>query len=384
MTEIEQKYSDLGGEQGPLGTMNSTGEKNGKDGVGKMLHCRNGSIFWHPDYGAHVVYSRLREPYAKMGYTKEYGYPLEDERPLTDEDRAESNTLKSMKGNLEGSIILLEKSTIVRYKADNGKYVIEILPFKESTVVVYKDYRKYVSEIFSSYESTEVGISGGFDASLVLDINDDPTSNRQIVEYLPKHHPEIEWLDDDKYVVGHLPIFPKRQYGKMQKVTDQSQLRKKIKSLRMPIIQLSTGSKRALVYKMNVEHYSQVIDKKAQLVGKMTKYEINPASLPYLLDYEYITTVEWQSTFHEWFIQNKFEIPIVNLSSTSRRVQWKEGIKAAAVTCIAEQFQNPNISQIKICGKFLKQFEIVDEANYSPEKLSNMVSKLKYEKTDDS
>jgi len=54
MTEIQQKYQSLGGEQGPLGRAVNE-EQATPNGLGFFQDFEHGMIFYHADYGAHVL-----------------------------------------------------------------------------------------------------------------------------------------------------------------------------------------------------------------------------------------------------------------------------------------------------------------------------------------
>jgi tetratricopeptide (TPR) repeat protein len=75
---------------------------------------------------------------------------------------------------------------------------------------------------------------------------------------------------------------------------------------------------------------------------------------------------------------------IISSSSTSddkilKRKIWKKGIKAAAAHCMTKHERHPELPQISICHAFLKEYEIEDEPNYSAEKPSNNISKIRSE-----
>ncbi|WP_029146640.1 hypothetical protein [Methylophilus sp. 5] len=58
MTEIEQKYQALGGEQGLLGRAVSS-EQATPSGLGSFQDFEHGMIFYHPDFGAHVLSAQV-------------------------------------------------------------------------------------------------------------------------------------------------------------------------------------------------------------------------------------------------------------------------------------------------------------------------------------
>lgn len=76
---IAAKYLSLGGPAGFLGQA-LTNEMTAPDGVGKYTHFQNGSIYWSPSTGAHVIYGAIRDFWAGMGWEKSIlGYPTSDE-----------------------------------------------------------------------------------------------------------------------------------------------------------------------------------------------------------------------------------------------------------------------------------------------------------------
>ena len=83
MSEIEHKYREEGGVGGLLGPP-TCDEMPCDDGIGRYRHFKNGSIFWHPDIGVHEIHGAIRDTYAK--FWKGLGYPLTDDRSLTEEE----------------------------------------------------------------------------------------------------------------------------------------------------------------------------------------------------------------------------------------------------------------------------------------------------------
>lgn len=78
MSDIENKYNELGGEQGVLGKATDDMQRC-KDGIGYFKSFERGSIFWHPDTGAHEVHGYIGEKYAKLGWERSIlGYPISD------------------------------------------------------------------------------------------------------------------------------------------------------------------------------------------------------------------------------------------------------------------------------------------------------------------
>lgn len=79
MSEIDNKYSKLGGANSFLGKPTSE-ETTCPDGVGRYRHYEHGSIYWHPFTGAHEVHGLIRGKWAKLGWEKSVlGYPKTDE-----------------------------------------------------------------------------------------------------------------------------------------------------------------------------------------------------------------------------------------------------------------------------------------------------------------
>jgi hypothetical protein len=80
MSAIDQKYNELGGPAGFLGSPTSE-ELSCPDGEGRYRHYQNGSIYWHSKTDAHEVHGLIRAKWAKLGWEKSVlGYPKTDER----------------------------------------------------------------------------------------------------------------------------------------------------------------------------------------------------------------------------------------------------------------------------------------------------------------
>jgi hypothetical protein len=78
-TPISDKYAQLGGAAGFLGQP-IIAETWAPDGVGRFRHYQGGSIYWHPDSGAHEVHGLIRQRWAQLNWEKGYlGYPVTDE-----------------------------------------------------------------------------------------------------------------------------------------------------------------------------------------------------------------------------------------------------------------------------------------------------------------
>jgi uncharacterized protein with LGFP repeats len=81
---IAVKYSSLGGSTGWLGPALTT-IHTCPDGVGAYQHYANGSIYWHPNTGAHEVHGLIRARWQSLGWEKSFlGYPLTDESTCPD------------------------------------------------------------------------------------------------------------------------------------------------------------------------------------------------------------------------------------------------------------------------------------------------------------
>lgn len=79
MSEIDNKYSTLGGPNSFLGRPTSE-ETTCPDGVGRYRHYEHGSIYWHPFTGAQEVHGLIRAKWARLGCEKSFlGYPKTDE-----------------------------------------------------------------------------------------------------------------------------------------------------------------------------------------------------------------------------------------------------------------------------------------------------------------
>jgi uncharacterized protein with LGFP repeats len=81
---IGDKHGQLGGDNGLLGLpVGDTTEC--PDRVGFFRHFRNGSIYFHPDLGAHEVHGAIRDKWASMGWERSFlGYPVTDETVTPD------------------------------------------------------------------------------------------------------------------------------------------------------------------------------------------------------------------------------------------------------------------------------------------------------------
>ena len=81
MTAIDDKYAQLGGASGFLGSP-SGGESVCPDQTGHFRHFQHGSIYWHPAIGAHEVHGAIRDRWSSLGWEESWlGYPTTDEGP---------------------------------------------------------------------------------------------------------------------------------------------------------------------------------------------------------------------------------------------------------------------------------------------------------------
>jgi LGFP repeat len=88
MSEIDDKYNELGGERSFLGRPEHE-ERTCPDGVGRYRQFKLGSIHWHPDTGAHETHGAIRDKWAVMGFERsQLGYPIGDERGVTEAELA--------------------------------------------------------------------------------------------------------------------------------------------------------------------------------------------------------------------------------------------------------------------------------------------------------
>jgi uncharacterized protein with LGFP repeats len=75
---IRVKWSSIGYERSNIGYP-VTDETKTPDGVGRFNHFQNGSIYWTPQLGAHVIFGAIRDKWASLGYERgSLGYPISD------------------------------------------------------------------------------------------------------------------------------------------------------------------------------------------------------------------------------------------------------------------------------------------------------------------
>lgn len=73
---IRARWEQLRWELGPLGYPVTTQRATG-DGVGRYVHFERGSVYWHPDLGAHGVWGPVRTAWKDEGYENgPLGYPV--------------------------------------------------------------------------------------------------------------------------------------------------------------------------------------------------------------------------------------------------------------------------------------------------------------------
>jgi hypothetical protein len=82
---IERKYQALGGQNGFLRKPTSNESTCAHNKNGRYRHYEGGTIYWHPDTGAHEVHGAIRDKYRSL---KEYwgllGFPVTDEMTTPD------------------------------------------------------------------------------------------------------------------------------------------------------------------------------------------------------------------------------------------------------------------------------------------------------------
>jgi len=84
MSAIDEKYNELGGSAGFLGKP-TTEELTCPDGVGHFRHYEHGSIYWHPNTGAHEVHGAIRAKWSELKWERGFlGYPTIDETATPD------------------------------------------------------------------------------------------------------------------------------------------------------------------------------------------------------------------------------------------------------------------------------------------------------------
>src|SRR5438067_9534624 len=89
MSEIDDKYNALGGEQSFLGRPEHE-ERACPDGIGRYRQFKLGSIHWHPETGAHETHGAIRNKWAVMRFElSPLGYPISDERAATEPELVE-------------------------------------------------------------------------------------------------------------------------------------------------------------------------------------------------------------------------------------------------------------------------------------------------------
>jgi uncharacterized protein with LGFP repeats len=108
MSEIDDKYNQLGGATGFLGQPLDI-ERPTPNGLGRYRHYQGGSIYWHHAFPweAFVVYGLIRQKWSQMGWEQSpLGFPTSDELSA---------------GNLGGRMSLFEGGAIL-YRPDLGTF----------------------------------------------------------------------------------------------------------------------------------------------------------------------------------------------------------------------------------------------------------------------
>ncbi len=189
MSEIDIKYSSLGGAQGFLGS-SVTGELVCPDGTGHYRHYQNGSIYWSPLTGAHEIHGLIRGYWESKGWetNSELGYPISDEIPTSEGSKNRYNDFENgvvfwKYGN--DNAVPLSKLTINNASRTAGEVVLEInkiiTPALTSNSSVYIKNGPYLAEVTDySYDGSAVHnrryrihVNIGIDVSAMPD----PTSN---------------------------------------------------------------------------------------------------------------------------------------------------------------------------------------------------------------
>jgi CubicO group peptidase (beta-lactamase class C family) len=87
MKAIDDKHAQLGGTTGFLGQPTSA-HSTCPDLTGRFRHYAGGSIYWHPDTGAHEVHGAILDRWKSLGWELSWlGYPTTDEGPLGNDGR---------------------------------------------------------------------------------------------------------------------------------------------------------------------------------------------------------------------------------------------------------------------------------------------------------
>ena len=76
---IQQKHDTLAANRAFNFGAPTTDELAAPDGIGRFRHYQNGSLYWSPGRGAHLVYGSIRAKWAELGWERGFGYPLTDE-----------------------------------------------------------------------------------------------------------------------------------------------------------------------------------------------------------------------------------------------------------------------------------------------------------------
>jgi hypothetical protein len=109
MSQIDDKYNQLGGATGFLGQPADI-ERPTPNGLGSYRHYQGGSIYWHHSFPweAFVVYGLIRGKWAQMGWEQSpLGFPMTDELPA---------------GNFGGGRVSFFENGAILYRPDIGTF----------------------------------------------------------------------------------------------------------------------------------------------------------------------------------------------------------------------------------------------------------------------
>lgn len=96
---INARYQTLGGSKGFLGAA-TTAVTACPDGIGYFRHHKNGSIYWSPSTGAHEVHGAIRAQWSGMGWERSLlGYPRTDEK-VGGDDKKEGRYSHFQRGSI--------------------------------------------------------------------------------------------------------------------------------------------------------------------------------------------------------------------------------------------------------------------------------------------
>jgi len=138
MTDIDAKYSQLGGASSFLGQPTSE-EEACVDGTGRCRHYQGGSVYWHPYIGAREVNGAIHWHWSSQG--KEagpLGYPMSDQLRTPGGGRYSifEGGVVYWKPGAEAAVAVsldIPQSTVVQAIDDEVKKVIEKTPLRCTT-----------------------------------------------------------------------------------------------------------------------------------------------------------------------------------------------------------------------------------------------------------